>query len=54
MTKHVNPESLLGGRPKLQAIVDRVGALPQVKAYYSTEAKKKQPMSQVYPMFAKL
>ena len=30
MTKHVNPESLMAGRPKLQAIVDRVGALPQV------------------------
>merc|ERR1712107_710348 len=54
MTKLVNTESLLGGRPKLQAIVDRVGALPAVKKYYSSEAKKKQPMAQVYGQFAKL
>eukprot|EP00747_Dinoflagellata_sp_TGD_P168084 gnl/TRDRNA2_/TRDRNA2_193701_c0_seq1.p1 gnl/TRDRNA2_/TRDRNA2_193701_c0~~gnl/TRDRNA2_/TRDRNA2_193701_c0_seq1.p1 ORF type:complete len:226 (-),score=63.87 gnl/TRDRNA2_/TRDRNA2_193701_c0_seq1:320-997(-) len=54
MTKHVNTSSLLQGRPKLQAIVDRVGALPQVKAYYSTAAKKAQPMAHVYQQMAKL
>lgn len=54
MSKATNTDSLLSGRPKLQAIIDRVGQLPQVRAYYSTEAKKKAPLSHVYPQFAKL
>merc|ERR1711879_894690 len=54
MTKNVTLTNLLESRPKLQAIVDRVGALPQVKAYYSTEAKKKQPLAHMYQQMAKL
>merc|ERR1712150_31121 len=52
MTKLVTTEALLGGRPKLSAIVDRVGQLPQVRAYYSAEAKKKLPLAHVYQQFS--
>jgi|EP01049_Picozoa_sp_SAG25_P000623 glutathione S-transferase len=54
MTKAVSTASLLSGRPKLQAIIDRVGALPAVRAYYSRTDKKKQPLAHVYGQFAKL
>jgi glutathione S-transferase len=54
MTKITSVENLLKNRPKLAAIVDRVGAMPEVKAYYSLEAKKAQPMAQVYQQFSKL
>ena len=54
MTKAVSTDSLLTGRPKIQAIIDRVGALPAVKAYYSKAEKKEQPLAHVYGQFAKL
>ena len=54
MTEHVNTSSLLDGRPKLAAIIARVGALPAVREYYSTAAKQQQPMAHVYQQFAKL
>jgi|EP01046_Picozoa_sp_COSAG06_P060930 glutathione S-transferase len=54
MTTKVNPSTLLGGRPKLTALVGRVGALPQVREYYDSAPKRKLIMTHVYREWAKL
>eukprot|EP00937_MAST-01D_sp_MAST-1D-sp2_P001316 g1316.t1 len=50
--KGVSLESLIGTRPKLRAVCERVGALPKVKAYYAS--KTLQPMEQAYGQLCKL
>jgi glutathione S-transferase len=52
MTANVNSTSLLAGRPKLSAIIDRVGGLAAVKEYYSRDEKKAQMLvgsQAIYP-----
>jgi glutathione S-transferase len=54
MTAKVNPTTLLSGRPKLASIIRRVGALPQVREYYDSAAKRRLIMTHVYRDWARL
>ena len=54
MTTKINPTTLLTGRPKLAAIVRRVGALPRVREYYDSTAKRKLIMTHVYREWARM
>lgn len=47
MSKNVNVEVFFRGRPKLRAIVERVGQLPAIRAYYASPHNK-VGMNQAY------